>query len=351
MTRRCALIPGASGVVGLPLARYLAATGEWDVIGLARRPPAEHAGFSVIAVDLDDAAACRAKLGSLAQVTHIIYSARATHAASKKEPIEENLTMLRNVVDAVEPVAKGLVHVHLVQGSKYYGSDLGPYKTPAKETDPRIVEPNWYYAQEDFVIERSRGKAWSWSASRPHGISDPDLGITRSIARVVAIYAAICKELGEPLYFPGTPENFRALYQCTEATLLAKGIAWMSTTPACANEPFNIINGDFIRWVNLWPNFARFFGMEPGPVRTVRLAEMMADKAPVWERIVKKHGLVQTPWAQTALWPYGDFIFRPHWDIMSDTLKLRRSGFHEAIDTEQMFLDLFRHFREQRVIP
>lgn len=29
--------------------------------------------------------------------------------------------------------------VHLVQGSKYYGSELGPHKTPAKESDPRIL--------------------------------------------------------------------------------------------------------------------------------------------------------------------------------------------------------------------
>jgi nucleoside-diphosphate-sugar epimerase len=350
MTRRCALVPGVSGVVGLPLARYLAASGEWDVIGLARRPPADHAGFSVIAVDLDDAAACRAKLGSLTQVTHIMYSARATHAASKKEPIEENLAMLRNVVDAVEPVAKNLEHVHLVQGSKYYGSDLGPYKTPAKEDDPRIVEPNWYYAQEDFVIERSRGK-WSWSASRPHGICDYDLGITRSIARVVSMYAVIMKELGEPLYFPGTAGNFSALYQCTDATLLGKSIAWMSTTPAAANEPFNVTNGDFIRWQNLWPRFAEFFGMEPGPVKTVSLAQTMADKAPVWERIVKKHGLIATPFAQTALWPYGDFVFRPAYDIMSDTLKLRQHGFHDCLDTGKLFLDLFRHLREHRIIP
>jgi hypothetical protein len=282
---------------------------------------------------------------------HVLYCARATHAASTKEPIEENLAMLRNVVDAIEPVARGLEHIHLLQGSKYYGADLGPYRTPAKESDPRILEPNWYYAQEDFVIERGRGKAWTWSASRPHGISNPDLAITRSIARVVSIYAAICKALEEPLCFPGTPENFHALYQCTDATLLAKGIAWISTTAACANHAFNITNGDFIRWENLWPAFADFFGMEAGPVRTVSLAETMADKAPVWARIVKKHGLAPIPWEKTALWSYGDFIFKPHWDIMSDTLKLRRCGFREAIDTGQMFLDLFAHLRRQRVIP
>jgi len=44
---------------------------------------------------------------------------------------------------------------------------------------------------------------------------------------VIAVYAAISKALGQPLYFPGSAENFHALYQCVDATLLAKAIAWI----------------------------------------------------------------------------------------------------------------------------
>jgi nucleoside-diphosphate-sugar epimerase len=351
MTRYCALIPGVTGIVGRGLARYLAAQQDWEVIGLARHLPHEHTDYPVIAVDIADAAGCRAKLAELTTVTHVLYCARANHAAAIKEPIELNATMLRNVIDAIEPVARGFRHVHLVQGSKYYGSDLGPYKTPAKESDPRISENNWYYAQEDFIDERSRGKAWRWSASRPHAICDGDLSIARSIPRIIAVYATIAKELGEPLYFPGSSDNFHALYQCVDATLLAKAIVWMSTAPACANEAYNVTNGDFIRWSNLWPRCAEFFGMAAGPVKTVRLAEVMADKAPVWERIVTKHRLRPTPYAQTALWPYGDFVFTPGYDIMSDTLKLRQAGFAACVDTEKMFFDLFHHYRDARIIP
>ena len=351
MTHHCALIPGVTGVVGGGLARYLAAQPDWEVIGLARHAPREHTRYPVITVDIADAAACRAKLGALTQVTHVLYCARANHIAMTKEPVDLNAAMLRNVIDAVVAVARGFKHVHLVQGSKYYGSDLGPYKTPAKESDPRITENNWYYAQEDFVVERSRGQAWSWSASRPHAICNGDLGIYRSIPRVIAVYAAISKALGQPLYFPGSAENFHALYQCVDATLLAKAIAWISTAPACANQAFNVTNGDFIRWTNLWPRFAEFFGMAAGPVRTVRLTQAMADKAPVWERIVTEHRVRPTPYAQTALWSYGDFVFTPAYDHMSDTLKLRQSGFADCLDTGRMFLDLFRHLRDARIIP
>ncbi len=131
----------------------------------------------------------------------------------------------------------GLRHVHLLQGSKYYGSDLGPYKTPARESDPRISEPNWYYAQEDFIIERSRGKAWHWSASRPHAICDREPGVARSLPRIIAVYAAIAKELGQPLTFPGSAANFHALYQCVDATLLAQAIVWMATRPRAPIRP------------------------------------------------------------------------------------------------------------------
>ena len=351
MTRHCALIPGVTGVVGRGLARYLSAQKDWEVIGLARHLPHERTSYPVIAVDIADAAACREHLGEFGNVTHVMYCARASHSASTREPIELNTAMLRNVIDAVEQAAHGFTHVHLVQGSKYYGSDLGPYRTPSKESDPRIDESNWYYSQEDFIVERNRGKSWRWSASRPHAICDGELSIARSLPRIIAVYAAIARELGQPLYFPGSAANFHAIYQCVDATLLAKAIRWMSTTPACANQAYNVTNGDFIRWENLWPQFAEFFGMVAGPVKTVSLAEAMADKAPVWERIVTEYRLMPTPYAQTALWPYGDFVFTPGYDIMSDTLKLRQTGFADCMDTGKMFLDLFRHYREARVIP
>ncbi|MBI3052969.1 MAG: SDR family oxidoreductase [Betaproteobacteria bacterium] len=350
MARHCALIAGVSGAVGRALGKYLAAHEDWEVIGLARRVPPRSLDYPVISVDLTDAGACRAALGELKNVTHVLYCARAAHTAAVREPIDVNLAMLRNLLDAIEPVAPGLAHVHFVQGSKVYGSDLGPYKTPARESDPRVGEYNWYYAQEDLIVERSRGRRWSWSASRPHGVCDRE-PVPRSLAMVIAIYAAISKELGQPLHFPGTAGSFHALYQCVDATLLAKAIAWISTAPACANQAFNVTNGDLIRWANLWPGFAGFFGMKAGPVKTVRLSEVMTDKAPVWERIVNKYRLKPTPYEKTAAWPYGDFNFGRDYDIMSSTLKLRQTGFRDSIDTSRMLLEHLGHFRQQRIIP
>ena len=36
---------------------------------------------------------------------------------------------------------------------------------------------------------------------------------------------------------------------------------------------------------------------------------------------------------------------------MSSTVKLRQLGFHEALDTERMFLGLFDFYRSEKVIP
>lgn len=348
-----ALVTGVTGVVGRNLALYLKDHGGWEVIGLSRRKSdieAKPGVFRHIAVDLLDASACRRKLSGLTGVTHIFHAAyleRPTMA----ESIKPNLALLSNVVHVIEPAAKNLRHIHLLQGTKYYGNHLGAFKTPAKETDPRHMPPNFYYDQEDFIRELQIGKAWSWSASRPHAVCGFAVGNPMNLSMAIAVYAAISRELGLPLSFPGTPGNYRALYQCTDARHLAKAIAWMSTEPQCANEAFNITNGDFIRWENLWPNLANYFGMEPGSPRHIRLTEMMADKAAVWDRIVEKYQLKRFRYEKIVSWTYGDFVFTPEFDIMSDMSKARQYGFCDAVDTEKMFYRLFDKFRKDRIIP
>jgi hypothetical protein len=172
-----------------------------------------------------------------------------------------------------------------------------------------------------------------------------------NLSTVIAVYAVISRELGLPLSFPGKPGAYRALYQCTDSALLAKALVWMATTPGCANQAFNITNGDLIRWENLWPRFARFFDMELAPPRHLSLTRLMADKGPVWERIVSRHGLRPYAYEQIAAWGFGDFVFGSDYDIVSDTGKARRAGFCDSVDSEEMFLRLFGGFRAERIIP
>jgi nucleoside-diphosphate-sugar epimerase len=345
-----ALVTGATGVVGRYLLKHLVETGGWDVVAVSRRKPDIAGHYTHIAVDLTDVADCRAKLAHLTDVTHVFFAAYLEKPAPA-EQVAVNLGMLVNLLDVIEPVAKALEHINLVEGSKWYGSHLGPYKTPAKESDPRIAQTMFYYDQQDFLETRQNGKAWNWSAIRPHTICGFAIGNPMNMTTVIAVYAAICKELGLPLSHPGKAANFHTLYQATDSALIARAMAWMSTSPQSRNQAFNITNGDLFRWEQLWPAFARFFGVAVGPQKNISLQQFMADKAPVWDRIVKKHGLKPHTFEEIAAWKFGDFVFSAEWDVISDLGKARRAGWCESLDSEEMFLRLFAEFRRERIIP
>jgi len=77
----------------------------------------------------------------------------------------------------------------------------------------------------------------------------------------------------------------------------------------------------------------------------------MADKAPLWDAIARKYKLQAIPYEQVASWTFGDFIFNSEFDNITNTVKARRAGFHNCIDTEDMFREFFQGLREHNVIP
>jgi nucleoside-diphosphate-sugar epimerase len=355
MTTRTAIVTGGSGTVGFRLAAELARSGTWRVISLTRRGseglPASLPRVEHLKADLLDRDASVVALKELRGVTHIFSAARHDFTTGTQESAEANTIMLANLLDAARATGQPLEHVHIVQGTKYYGSNLGPFPTPAKESAPRALQGNFYYDQQDLVTARSAAEGWHWSASRPHAIVDSQRALPRSMPTIIAVYAVLSRELGLPLCFPGTPENYRALYQFTEASLLSRAIAWMATESTAADKAFNITNGDCIRWCNVWPAIARYFRMECGPVRTVRLAQVMADKAAVWQRIVDRNCLRPTPYDELALWTYGDFVLTPSWDHLLSMNRAREHGFHDFVDTERMIFGMLDRLREWRIIP
>jgi len=350
MIKRTALVAGASGLVGSYLLKHLLDQGDWDVVALSRRKPDVPGNYRHIAVDLLDAADCKSKLGALTRISHVFFVAYIERA-DPQELVFDNTAMLVNVVNAIETASPELQHVHLSEGSKWYGNHLGPYKTPAKEDDPRHMPPNFYYNQQDFLEARQKGKRWSWSTVRPHAVCGFSTGGPMNLTLSIAVYANISRALGLPLSFPGKPGAYSALYQCTDAALLAKSIAWMATEPNCANQAFNITNGDLIRWQYVWPKLAEFFQMEVAPLRAISLTRTMADKGPVWDRIVADHKLKPHRYQDIVSWGYPESVFNSDYDIISNTGKARRFGFHDSLDTEEMFLRMFAEFRDNRVIP
>jgi nucleoside-diphosphate-sugar epimerase len=344
-----AVIAGAGGTVGASLARALAADG-WDVVALTRKPGIlPRARW--LEVDLLDGEATRRALRSCRDATHLFCAARYNFAEGGREPLEENLAIVRNAVEALDESAPNLRHVHIVQGSKYYGSHVGPFETPAKEDQPRGLVANFYYLQQDYLVEKQHGARWTWSASRPDALIHGTAGVGRNLVAVIAAYALICRELSVPFYFPGGAVAYDALYQCTSIDQLTAAIAWMSEAPNAANQAFNVVNGDYFRWSALWPVFAEHFGLRLGPARRFRLKEAMADKGRLWDAIVARHKLSSPPFAQVANWDYGDYILSREWDVMSDMTKARLRGFHRTVETTAEFLRFFDELRSARAIP
>ncbi len=347
---RHAVVVGAQGVIGRYIVDHLVGEGGWKVTGLSRRRPNHEGAAHHISVDLLDRADAGKKLAQLTDVTHIFYCAfqpRPTWA----EHNAPNLAMLVNAVEPVASASSALEHVHLVEGSKIYGSHLGPYRTPARETDPPHMLPNFYWDQERWLENFQDGQPWTWSASRPHTVCGFALANPMNIMMVIAVYAAVSKELGLPLRFPGTPGAFSAIYQATDSSLLAKAMTFCATSPAAANRAFNVTNGDFFRWVNVWPRIAAAFDMDWAPPQTISLSEFMADKAPLWNEMRARHGLQPHAYEDLAAWPFGDYVFRTDWDVMSDTTRIRRAGFHEVVDTEEMMVSMLSDFRARRLVP
>ncbi len=351
MSGRVGVVVGATGVIGGNFARHLAGLDDWQVVGLCRRPPPEDsAGVHFVSVDLLDADAARRALTGLTEATHIFY-AGFVDAPTQAEQVAPNLTMLINAVQAIEDAASGLERIVLVEGNKWYGSHLGPFPTPAKETDPRCMGPMFYHDQQDWLTARQQGKTWTWSALRPQTVCGFAVGFPMNLITVIGMWATLSKERGLPLDVPGKPGAYRAIYQVTDALHLAKAMLWAGTAEAAANEAFNVINGDYFRWERVWPRIADAFEMPCGVVRTLNLTQQMADKAPEWDAIVRKHGLQPNTYEALAAWPFADYCLGCDYDVMSDTTKIRRAGFHDVFDSEAMFFDIFRQLRSDKIFP
>lgn len=344
-----ALVVGAQGVIGRNLIDHLATLDDWQVVGLSRRGGSDAGRVRHIAVDLLDAQATRRQLDALHAVTHVFYAAYQDRP-SWAELVPPNMAMLVNVIDAIEPIARSLQHVSLMQGYKVYGGHLGPFKTPARETDAAFMPPEFMHDQQRFLEQRQHGKAWHWSAIRPAVVGGFALGNPMNLALAIAVYASVSKALGLPLRFPGKPGAYDRLLEMTDAGLLARATVWAATEPACANQAYNITNGDLFRWSEMWPFIADYFDMDVAPPLPLSLDTVMADKATLWHTMQQRHGLAPHGWHEVSSWRFADFVFSWDYDMFGDGSKARRHGFHEHVETQAMFTRLFDDFRRRKII-
>jgi len=353
-----ALVVGALGVVGRANVEYLTTLADWEVVALSRRAPDFETRARFVSADLTDAASVRAALRGHGDISHVVFAALHEQPSlvsgwTEADHVRVNLAMLKNLLDAVEEVSPQLRHVALMHGGKAYGVHLGPPpRVPSRESDPRHMPPNFYFDQEDFLRERQHGKAWSWTVFRPPAVCGFAVGSPMNTILTVGLFAAISRELGLALRFPGASGHLK---DACDARLLAKAVHWAGGSASAANQIFNVSNGDCFLWEQVFPRIAQVFNMPCAEPHAMSLGRVMADKAPVWDAIVTKHGL--RPYALKDLvpsWEYADFTFRYRqapYESLQSTIKIRQAGFADCMDTEEMFVRQLRELQQARVLP
>jgi nucleoside-diphosphate-sugar epimerase len=343
------VVAGAVGVIGRGVLAHFEDK-DVNLVAVSRRAPDFPTRAQHLPVDLTDRESCEALLSKVTHATHLVFAAYQ-EKSTPDEQLRVNLSMLENMVEVIEKYAPNLRHVSLMQGGKAYGAHIGPFPSPAKESDSRHMPPNFYYDQEDFLRVRSAGKAWSWTAFRPEGVAGVAVGNPMNLLMVIAVYGTLAKALGVPMAFPGPRAAYDALYQVTDTRVLARAVDWAGETEACRGEVYNITNGDYFRWSRIWPRLAEFFDVPVGEPFPISLQQIMADKREVWNELVKQHGLHKYAYEDIVSWKFGDAIFKTTFDNISSTIKARKHGFADCIDTEDMYLEMLTELRETRYIP
>lgn len=345
--QKVALVAGASGIVGTQLVKTLLHN-DWGVIGLSHRAIAHPANISLLNVDLLDTQDSAQKLQSLNGISHIFYSAWL-NAANWAEMVEPNVAMLRNLVSNLEKTSP-LRTVSLMQGYKVYGAHLGPFKTPARESDPGVPGAEFNAAQLNWLNHFQRGKAWRWNAIRPGVVGSVVPGNTMNLALSIALYASLCKALDLPLRFPGSEKTWHRIVDHTDGELLAEATIWAATSPMAENEAFNVNNGDIWRWCELWPRIANWFALECAPPVRLSFQQLFLDYRALWREMAGQH-LIEPDLLQLSDGNFADFVFGWNYDMFADGSKLRRAGFTRMQATDDMFFRLFSQLRAARVIP
>lgn len=361
MTKKAVLVAGASGLVGHAAMRHFMSKPDCEVTAISRRHPGETYGARFTTVDLTDQRQSAEAMRDLGGVTHVIYAALYERPGLVEgwrdtEQIKINDRMLRNLMEPLADIAPSLRHVSLLQGTKAYGVHARPMKFPAREgrSEARDV-PNFYWNQEDYLREKQRSAAWSFSIFRPVLIIGYSQGSAMNLIPALGAYAALLKDRGEPLHYPGGPGR---VSQAIDADMLARCMAWAGEANVARNETFNVANGDVFSWSNVWPAIADAFGMQVGEPRTCFMEREIKPREADWARIRERHKLV-APDLDTFVglsFQYADYQLgagrsQPAPTAYSSTVKLMQAGFHEVMDTETMFQKAIREFQGRRLLP
>lgn len=346
-----AVVLGSTGVIGKAIARRLCATDDWQVTCVTRSGTAEP-GARGVALDLLDSSAVRNAAQELPPITHVFFAAYQPRP-SRVEEIEPNLTLLRNAIDLAEMRGRSLERVVLVTGGKYYGLQWGAIKTPATESDPRNLGPNFYYAQQDYLIERGTAVGWTWTNLIPPFVTGFSDRAPMNLVMVIGVLATLARELGQPLRFPGPELAWDSLHHVADADLIAAASAWAAASPNAGDQIFNVANGDPSRWRHVWPKVAAHFGLPCGDPIAVPLQQVASGSEALWRDIAHRECLRISDLNMLVDWNWASYMFNTAFanDVLLETGKIRRAGFHDCLDSDATLISRLAELQALRLIP
>ena len=391
-----ALVTGATGIIGNATLRRLVDSDSWSTIHAVSRSTPDITSGKVVhhAVDLlgsRDDVVKQLKDDNVKDVEYVFFAAYKAEDTEEKAT-ETNGKMLRNLLEALQIVDGKLKKVCLISGYKFYGVHLGQVRVPMIEDDPRMSDaypPNFYYKQEDILVELSEKHGWDWTIAMPNDVAGYSKGNFMNISSCIALYARVCKELNEPFYFPGNELFWDYIDDISYAEVIAEFQEFIALKQEASGK-YNIFNGDIHVWSQSWPKIAKYFGLSvpednftaatpygseqtlphPPPINE-RLAETSIAKPlkpsvvksrvslvkwsqrkevkEAWERLAKRDGLEMDAF-EKGTWGFGDFVFGRQFQISASMTKARKLGWTGYQDTFEGFAKVFDRLKKEKII-
>lgn len=284
-----AVITGANGISGFSTLRALLdSPGRWaKIYAISRSPPPaemmnllqpeQRSRVQHVACDFlnEPTAIAQALQASNVSADYIFFysylqprpppgSAPWTNA---EELVRVNASLLSNFLEALSIASIKPRRFCLQTGAKNYGIHIGRARRPALESDPRVLlEPNFYYPQEDALWAWCDKHQVEWNVIRPSWIIGAVKNAQMNALYPFAIYAAVAAHRKTQLVFPSSWAAWQAEGHHATARLTGYLTEWAVLEDKCRNHAFNAQDTSPLSWDRMWEELVRWFGVGGGLV-------------------------------------------------------------------------------------
>ncbi|KIW06944.1 uncharacterized protein PV09_02605 [Verruconis gallopava] len=391
-----AIVTGANGISGYHMVRVLAESPErWSKIYcLSRRPPqlplppnAEHIPLDFLQQPEAIADVLKAKAVNADYVFFFSYiqvapKAGGTLWSNAQEMCNVNTKLLSNFLEALPQANIKPRRILLQTGAKNYGMHLGHTMIPQEEADPRVtLEPNFYYAQEDYLFEYCKKHDIGWNICMPSFILGAVPDAAMNVCLPLAIYASVTKHLGWKLEYPSDLNAWECPQSQSSSMLNAYMEEWSVLTPEAKNQKFNAFDDSAFTWGKFWPKLAAVYDVEytrpnpddkyieiphpypmaprgfgPNPGNRMKFTLVDWAKKPevqaAWKELAAKHDLLDKELRDVdRIFSFTDAALSWNQSIYFSSDKARALGWHGHVNSTESIFNVLKEFEAIKMIP